>query len=101
MEITRALKEDYNVLKSMLDIINSSADAVEIRQTFEQFAALLGKHSKAEEKILYDALIATGDDETEVDAHEGYTERMLADTLFKKLKRALTRCRQNGVPRRM
>lgn len=89
------------MLNSMLDTINSSADAAESRHTFEQVGALFGKHSKAEERVVYDALIATGDDETEVDAHEGYTERMLADTLLKKMKRALTRCRQNGVPRRM
>ncbi|UVO54066.1 hemerythrin domain-containing protein [Sphingomonas sp. SUN039] len=86
MEITKALKEDHKELKSMLDTINSSEDAVEIRTTFEAFAELLGKHSKAEEKVVYDALIGTGDDETEVDAHEGYTEHMLADTLLKKLK---------------
>jgi hemerythrin-like domain-containing protein len=70
----------------MLDTINSSDDATEIRETFETFATLLGKHAKAEEKVVYDALIATGDDETEVDAHEGYTEHMLAATLLKKLK---------------
>jgi hemerythrin superfamily protein len=86
MEITKALKADHKELKSMLDTINSSEDAAEIRETFEAFAALLGKHSKAEEKVVYDALIETGDDETEVDAHEGYTEHMLADTLLKKLK---------------
>jgi hemerythrin superfamily protein len=86
VEITKALKEDHKELKSMLDTINSSEDAAEIRETFETFATLLGKHAKAEEKVVYDALIATGDDETEVDAHEGYTEHMLADTLLKKLK---------------
>jgi hemerythrin-like domain-containing protein len=86
MEITKALKEDHIELKDMLKTINSSEDATEITQTFEKFAALLGKHAKAEEKIVYDALIATGDDDTEVDAHEGYTEHMLADTLLKKLK---------------
>jgi hemerythrin superfamily protein len=86
VEITKALKEDHKELKSMLDTINSSEDAGEIRETFEAFAMLLGKHAKAEEKVVYDALIATGDDETEVDAHEGYTEHMLADTLLKKLK---------------
>lgn len=86
MEITKALKEDHKVLKDMLKTINSSDDVAEIRSTFEEFAALLGKHSKAEEKVVYDALIQTGDEDTELDAHEGYTEHMLADTLLKKLK---------------
>ena len=69
-----------------MDTINSSADAAEIFQTFKQFAAWLGKHSKADKKVVYDALLATGNDKAEVDAHEEYTERMLADTLLKKLK---------------
>lgn len=54
---------------------------------------MLCKHFVAEERVVCDALIATGDDKTEVDADEGYTERILADTLLKKMKRALTRCR--------
>ena len=43
----------------MLDTINSSADAAESRHTFEQVGALFGKHSKAEERVVYDALIAS------------------------------------------
>lgn len=86
MEITRALKEDHEELKSLLSTIVSSDDAEEIRTNFETFATLLGKHSKAEEAVVYDALIETGDEETEIDAHEGYTEHMLAETLLNKLK---------------
>lgn len=86
VEITRALKEDHKILKEMLKTIRASDDAAEIRATFEQFAALLGKHSKAEETVVYDALIETGDEETEIDAREGYAEHLLANTLLNKLK---------------
>ena len=86
MEITKALKEDHKELKRMIAEVNASEDAKEIERTFEAFATLLGKHSKAEEKVVYDALIETDDKETEQDAFEGYTEHMLADTLLKKLK---------------
>lgn len=82
----KAFKENYNVLKSMLDTIDSSDDAAKRRTTFEEFSALLGKHAKVDEKVVYDALIATGDDEIEVDAHEGFAEHMLSDALIKKLK---------------
>ncbi len=86
MEITKALKQDHNELKELLETIVSSDDAQQIRSTFETFAGLLARHSKAEEKVVYDALIETGDEDTEIDAHEGYTEHMLAETLLNKLK---------------
>jgi hemerythrin superfamily protein len=86
MEITKALSKDHDELKDMLSKIVESQDADQIRTDFEAFATLLGKHSKAEEKVVYDALIETGDEETEMDAHEGYTEHMLAETLLQKLK---------------
>lgn len=86
MEITKALKEDHEELKSLIATVNDSDDAGEIEMAFTQFAELLGKHSKAEEKVVYDALIGTGEEEPEGDAYEGYTEHMLAETLLKKLK---------------
>ena len=86
MEITEALKEDHDELKDLIGIVNDSDDADEIKSAFTKFAALLAKHSKAEEKVVYDALIGTGDEEPEQDAYEGYTEHMLAETLLKKLK---------------
>ena len=86
MEITDALKEDHEELKALIATVNDSADSEEIKMAFTQFAELLGKHSKAEEKVVYDALISTGDEETEMEGYEGYTEHMLAETLLKKLK---------------
>lgn len=86
MEITEALKEDHDELKDLIATVNDSEDAAEIKEAFTKFAALLAKHSKAEEKVVYDALIATGDEEPEQDGYEGYTEHMLAETLLKKLQ---------------
>ena len=86
MEITEALKADHEKLKSLIATVNDSEDAGEIETAFTEFAELLAKHAKAEEKVVYDALIGTSDEEVEKDAYEGYTEHFLADSLLKKLK---------------
>lgn len=86
MEITKALKTDHQELKRLIKAVNQSEDGEERKQLFTQFAELLIKHSKAEEKVVYDALIETGEEEEEEQGHEGYTEHMLAETLLKKLK---------------
>lgn len=86
MEITDALKEDHDALKDLIATVNDSDDADEIRSAFTQFATLLEKHSKAEEKVVYDALISTGDEESEQEGYEGYTEHMLAESLLKKMQ---------------
>ena len=86
MEITKALEEDHDELKHLLKTITSSSDASAVRTAFDAFAKLLAEHSKAEEQVVYEALIDTGDEDREMDAHEGYTEHMLADTLLAKLK---------------
>jgi hemerythrin superfamily protein len=86
MEITDALKEDHDELKDLIATVNESDDAEEIKMAFTQFAELLAKHSKAEEKVVYDALIGTGDEESETEGYEGYTEHMLAETLLKKMQ---------------
>jgi hemerythrin superfamily protein len=86
MDITNALKEDHDELKELIATVNESDDAAEIKMSFTQFAELLAKHSKAEEKVVYDALIGTGDEENEMEGHEGYTEHMLAETLLKKMQ---------------
>lgn len=86
MEITKALKADHKELKKLIRAVNKSEDGGERKRLFTEFAELLTKHSKAEEKVVYDALIATGEEEEEESGHEGYTEHMLADTLLAKLK---------------
>lgn len=86
MEITKALHTDHMELKSLLRKITGSEDAGEIHTAFEAFAELLKKHAKAEEKVVYDALLTQSDEEIQTDAREGYNEHQLADAMLKKLK---------------
>ena len=86
MEITKALHSDHQELKKLIRAVNKSDDGAERTRLFTQFAELLTKHSKAEEKVVYDALIGTGEDEEIEVGHEGKTEHMLAETLLKRLQ---------------
>jgi hypothetical protein len=42
-------------------------------------------HTKAEQKVLYDAIIALKDKEVQIDGHEGYLEHESADKALQKL----------------
>ncbi|HEU4967550.1 hemerythrin domain-containing protein [Sphingomonas sp.] len=86
MEITKALHTDHMELKKLIKAVNKSEDGAERKRLFAQFAELLVKHSRAEEKIVYDALIKTGEEEEEEAGYEGYTEHGLADSLLAQLK---------------
>jgi len=86
MEITKALHSDHMELKRLLRTITGSEDAEEVTAAFEEFATLLKKHARAEEKVVYEKLVGQEDAEVQQDGYEGYTEHMLADTLLAKLK---------------
>lgn len=87
MEITKALHTDHQQLKKLIRAVNKSEDGDERRRLFTEFAELLVRHSRAEEKVVYDALIRTGEEEDEEAGYEGYTEHGLADSLLAKLKK--------------
>jgi hemerythrin-like domain-containing protein len=86
MEITKALHTDHMELKKLIKAVNKSEDSAERKQLFTQFAELLVRHSRAEEKVVYDALIKTGEEQEEEAGYEGYTEHGLADSLLAQLK---------------
>jgi hemerythrin superfamily protein len=86
MEITKALHTDHMELKKLIKAVNKSEDGAERKQLFMQFAELLVRHSRAEEKVVYDALIKTGEEQEEEAGYEGYTEHGLADSLLAQLK---------------
>lgn len=87
MEITKALKEDHDKLKSYLKIMNGDGTASEKKDAFKKLDELLKKHSDAEERVVYNALISTRDEESKVSAHEGYTEHEVAEHVLKALEK--------------
>lgn len=82
-----ALERDHAEVRRMLsEIAETSARAAKTRERrFEQLKAALTAHSRAEEKVFYDAIKM--DKEGRGDALEGYEEHHVVDVLLRELAR--------------
>ena len=60
--------------------------ARERRELVHRIKAALVPHTKAEEKIVYDAVIALRDEDAQVDGHEGYLEHEWAAKTLQRLE---------------
>jgi hypothetical protein len=84
MDILDKLKQEHDEVKELLSDIVSSDSAPERRALLKRIKAALVPHTKAEEKIVYDAVIAAKGVKNRVDGAEGYLEHELAaKALFK------------------
>src|SRR6185369_3715245 len=84
-DILDKLKEEHDQVKDLLGRLVESENAAERASLAKQIKAALVPHSKAEEKIVYDAIIALTDKDAKVDGHEGYLEHHHADLALKTL----------------
>lgn len=87
MSIYNELKNDHQKAK---DILSRLADlspraSASRKRLFEELKAMLTAHSRAEEKVFYDAI--KGAKPTKDDALEGYEEHHLVDVLLREMSR--------------
>jgi hemerythrin superfamily protein len=73
-DILDNLKREHEEAKSLLADLQDAESVNERRVLVRKIKAALVPHSKAEEKVLYDAIIATSEDEAQTDGLEGYLE---------------------------
>jgi hypothetical protein len=73
------LKEEHEMVAGLLKKLVDSDSGSERKSLLKQVKAALVPHARAEEKILYDAIIALKDSGAKQDGHEGYEEHSLAD----------------------
>ena len=85
MDILDKLKEEHDAVKALLGKLVESDNAAERASLAKQIKAALAPHTKAEEKIVYDAILALKDKDAQVDGNEGYLEHRHADLALKKL----------------
>ena len=71
----------------MLEKLNGSDNAREQKQLVARIKAALVPHNRAEEKVVYDAVLALKGREARVDGHEGYIEHNLGGITLKKLEK--------------
>ena len=84
-DILDKLKEEHDQVKDLLGKLVESENAAERASLAKQIKAALVPHTKAEEKIVYDAVLALRDKDAMIDGHEGYLEHHHADLALKKL----------------
>lgn len=84
-DILDTLAKEHDLVQSLLKKLVDSDSAAERRSLLKQVKAALIPHSKAEEKVVYDRVMALKDKQTKVDAHEGYFEHEAAERMLANL----------------
>lgn len=85
MDILDKLKQEHDEVKELLGKLVESRRAPERTALLKKIKAALVPHVRAEEKVVYDAVIALKDEDAKIDGNEGYLEHAHADMALKKL----------------
>jgi Hemerythrin HHE cation binding domain len=86
-DLLDTLKEEHELVSELLKKLVDSDKAAERRSLVAQIKANLVPHVKAEQKILYDAIIALKDKDAKQDGEEGYIEHALASKTLADLEK--------------
>ena len=87
VDILEKLKEEHDEVQAMLRKLVASERAAERKSLLAKIKAALIPHSRAEEKVVYDALIGMRGKDVKQDGLEGYLEHGLADQMLTKLSK--------------
>lgn len=82
MDILDKLKQEHREVEGMLDDLVDSDSAAERKTLLKKIKAALVPHVRAEEKVVYDPVIALKDKDAKQDGEEGYLEHGLADRML-------------------
>ncbi|MBV9044988.1 MAG: hemerythrin domain-containing protein [Alphaproteobacteria bacterium] len=85
MDILDKLHEEHEEVRELLGKLVESERAPERMKLLKAIKEALVPHTKAEEKVVYDAIIATRDKNAKIDGNEGYFEHAHADMALKRL----------------
>jgi len=81
-DILTTLKREHDEVRQLFSRLEDADDAATRKAVVSQIRQALVPHTEAEERVVYDAVLALQDREAQVDGHEGYLEHALAlDTL--------------------
>jgi hemerythrin-like domain-containing protein len=86
-DILDTLKQEHDEVKSLLSKLQDAEGASERKSLVKQIKQALVPHTKAEEKVVYDAIIALRDKKTQIDGEEGYIEHGLASKTLQQLEK--------------
>src|SRR5580692_1402430 len=81
-DILDTLKEEHDEVKSLLSALQDAATAAQRKTLVRRIKAAMIPHTKAEENVLYNAVIALKDKDAQIDGHEGYLEHQCASKIL-------------------
>jgi hemerythrin superfamily protein len=85
MDILDTLAEEHEVVAALLqELVDGKSTAARV-STLKQIKKNLVPHARAEEDVLYKAIIRVKDKDTKTDGEEGFIEHSLVDFLLKTL----------------
>jgi len=85
-DILATLKKEHDEVKDLLEELQGAEGGAQRSRLVQQIKAALIPHTKAEEKVVYDRVIALRDKEVQIDGHEGYVEHDLASKTLQRLE---------------
>jgi iron-sulfur cluster repair protein YtfE (RIC family) len=85
-DILDTLKKEHDEVKDLLKNLSDAETSAQRRSLVQKIKAALVPHTKAEEKIVYDAVIALRDKDAQMDGHEGYLEHEWAAKTLQRLE---------------
>jgi len=88
VDILDTLKREHDEVKKLLMSLQDAESASERKSLVKSIKAALVPHTKAEEKVVYDAVISTADSDAETDGYEGYLEHEWAAKTLERLEAA-------------
>lgn len=84
-DLLDTLKSEHDEVKALLSDLQEAETSAQRKGLVQKIKLALVPHTKAEQKVLYDAVIAVRDKEVQVDGHEGYMEHELASRTLQQL----------------
>ena len=85
MDILDTLAEEHEVVAALLQELVDGKSSAQRASTLKQIKKNLVPHARAEEAVLYNALVRVKGKDTKTDAEEGFVEHSLIDSLLKAL----------------
>jgi hemerythrin superfamily protein len=85
-DVLDTLKQEHDEVKQLLSQLQDAETSSQRRSLVKQIKAALLPHTKAEEKVVYDAVIAIKDKEAQQDGYEGYLEHEWANKTLQRLE---------------
>ena len=84
-DLLDTLKKEHDEVKGLLAELQHASTSAQRKSLVNRIKTALVPHTKAEEKILYDAVIASKDKTAQIDGHEGYLEHECASKILTRL----------------